>query len=33
MVGDTFAHTFDSAGVFPYRCGIHANMQGLVVVQ
>jgi len=30
--GDTFEHTFDSAGSFPYLCGIHASMSGTITV-
>jgi plastocyanin len=29
----TFTHTFDRAGTFPYRCTLHANMTGRVVVK
>ena len=29
----TFAHTFDSAGVYPYFCMVHPWMSGLVIVQ
>ncbi len=30
--GDRFAHPFNLAGSFPYRCGIHPHMRGLVTV-
>ena len=30
--GGTFTHTFDKAGTFPYKCGIHPNMSGEVTV-
>jgi len=30
--GDTFSYTFDTAGTFPYICGIHTSMKGEVVV-
>jgi plastocyanin len=30
--GDTFSHTFDTAGTFDYSCAVHPNMQGTVVV-
>jgi plastocyanin len=30
--GDTFAFTFDSAGVFEYSCGLHPRMRGRIVV-
>jgi plastocyanin len=28
----TFAHTFDQPGTYPYRCTLHAGMDGRVVV-
>ena len=31
--GDTFQHTYDEAGEFPYICGIHQYMTGTVVVE
>ncbi|HWH33726.1 MAG TPA: plastocyanin/azurin family copper-binding protein, partial [Acidimicrobiales bacterium] len=31
--GDTFTHTFATAGQFPYVCEIHPGMDGVVVVQ
>jgi len=31
--GATFSHTFDTAGTFKYRCGIHNSMTGSVVVE
>ena len=30
--GLSFAHTFDKLGTFTYRCSVHANMTGRVVV-
>ena len=30
--GDTFTHTFRSAGTFPYHCSIHSSMHGTIVV-
>jgi glucose/arabinose dehydrogenase/plastocyanin len=31
--GQTFPHTFDTAGTFPYFCGVHTFMQSSVIVQ
>jgi plastocyanin len=28
----TFSHTFETAGEFPYYCGLHPNMVGTVIV-
>lgn len=30
--GDRYSHTFNTAGTFPYICGIHPYMTGTVVV-
>ncbi|MFH1181629.1 MAG: cupredoxin domain-containing protein [Candidatus Woesearchaeota archaeon] len=30
--GQTFSHTFDTAGTFTYHCSIHPNMTGTVTV-
>ena len=30
--GDTFTHTFDVPGVYPYHCNVHISMHGVVVV-
>ena len=30
--GDTFSFTFETAGTFPYFCGIHTSMKGEIVV-
>ncbi|HXV46538.1 MAG TPA: plastocyanin/azurin family copper-binding protein [Nitrososphaera sp.] len=30
--GGVFSHTFETAGEFPYYCGLHPNMVGTVVV-
>ncbi len=30
--GDTYAYTFNTAGSFPYHCGIHSMMTGTVTV-
>lgn len=32
-VGDSFQHSFTTVGRFPYRCGIHPSMTGLVIVE
>jgi plastocyanin len=31
--GDTFSHTFEEAGTFPYVCTFHPNMVGEIVVE
>jgi plastocyanin len=31
--GDTFKHTFDTAGTFDYVCTVHPGMKGTVVVK
>lgn len=31
--GDSFTHTFDSAGTFPYHCEIHPYLKGTVIVR
>jgi plastocyanin len=31
--GASFSHTFDTAGTFTYRCGVHPAMKGTVIVQ
>lgn len=31
--GDTFEHTFDTAGTFEYECTLHPGMTGTIVVQ
>jgi plastocyanin len=28
----SFAHRFDQAGTYPYRCTLHSGMDGVVVV-
>lgn len=30
--GQEFSHTFTQAGTYPYRCRLHAPMEGVVVV-
>lgn len=30
--GQSFAHTFNEAGTFEYKCGIHPSMSGKVIV-
>jgi plastocyanin len=29
----SFSFTFNTAGTFPYKCGVHASMVGTVIVQ
>ncbi len=31
--GGTFSHTFTTAGTYAYRCSIHPNMLGTIIVQ
>lgn len=31
--GDTFEHTYDDAGTFPFHCRPHFGMDGVVVVE
>jgi plastocyanin len=33
FTGDTWTHTFATAGTFDYSCGIHPSMHGKVVVE
>lgn len=30
--GQTYSHTFKTAGTFPYHCGVHQSMKGRVTV-
>jgi plastocyanin len=30
---DTYTHTFDQAGTYPYHCSLHSSMQATVIVQ
>jgi plastocyanin len=30
--GQTYSHTFKTAGAFPYHCGVHQSMKGRVTV-
>lgn len=30
--GQSFSHTFDQAGTWPYSCAIHASMKGTIIV-
>ncbi len=32
QTGDSYAHTFGQPGTYTYRCTIHPNMRGMVVV-
>jgi amicyanin len=31
--GQTYSHTFSTAGTFPYHCTIHPNMKAQIVVE
>ena len=31
--GNTYVHTFNTAGTYAYHCGIHTYMKGTVIVQ
>lgn len=31
--GSTYSHQFTATGTYPYKCTIHSNMNGTVVVQ
>lgn len=31
--GDTYSHTFESAGVYDYHCTVHPFMKGIVTVE
>ena len=31
--GATYSRTFTTAGTFPYKCTLHANMNGTIIVQ
>ncbi len=31
--GNTYEHTFNTAGTYPYHCTFHAGMTGTVIVQ
>jgi plastocyanin len=31
-VGEKFSHTFSTAGVFTYHCGVHPSMTGTITV-
>jgi plastocyanin len=31
--GESFSHTFEKAGKYPYGCRLHPRMKGMVVVQ
>lgn len=33
VAGDTYQHTYDKAGSFPYHCKVHSGMKGTVNVQ
>ena len=31
--GQTYSHTFNTAGAFTYHCGVHPSMKGTIIVQ
>ncbi len=31
--GDTYSHTFNTAGTFEYRCNFHTSMKGTIIVE
>jgi plastocyanin len=31
--GESYAHTFNAPGSYPYHCGIHPSMKGTIVVE
>jgi len=31
--GETYVHTFDTAGTYNYHCGIHPSMKGTIIVE
>jgi plastocyanin len=33
VTGDSFTFTFDSSGRFQYRCNIHTDMKGVILVR
>jgi plastocyanin len=33
LPGESFSHTFDMAGIYPYLCTIHPSMTGIVTVE
>ena len=32
FAGDTYSHTFNSAGTYAYHCAVHASMTGTIEV-
>ena len=33
FMGETWSHTFTTAGTYEYVCGLHASMKGAVIVE